>query len=302
MAGIRNVLITGASGLIGSRLTELLSSAGYKVIHLSRRKGAAVQTYTWDVEKQVIEPDALKEVDAIIHLAGANVAEKRWTEKRKAELISSRVDSTRLLYNELKKGNHYVKTFISASAVGYYGFENDDEVFTESSPAGSDFLARLTQQWESESNKIASLGIRTVRLRVGVVLSRNDGALKPIAKTVKNLIGAPLGKGTQYISWVHIEDICRMFLHLLQDESLSGAYNGVANEPVTNAELTKAVAKELGKPIIFPNVPAFGLKLAFGEMASIVLRGSKVSNEKIKASGYQMKFPTLKGALADLLH
>ncbi len=302
MAQIQNVLITGASGLIGSRLTALLTAAGYNVMHLSRRKGGSVKTYTWDVERQTIEKDALTNVHAIIHLAGANVAEKRWTEKRKAELVNSRVDSTRLLYNELKKGNHQVKTFISASAIGYYGFENEHEVFTETSPAGNDFLAQLTKQWESEAMKIEELGIRVVRLRVGIVLSRHDGALAPIAKTVRNLVGAPLGKGTQYISWIHLEDICGMFIHLLKNEKLSGPYNGVANEPVTNAGLTRAVAKELHKPILFPNVPAFALKLAFGEMGSIVLRGSRVSNEKILASGYKLKFPTLKEALDDLLH
>jgi uncharacterized protein len=298
----QRVLITGASGLIGTRLTQLLTSSGYTVAHLSRSKSSKTQTFTWDVEKQLIEKDALKNIDAIIHLAGANVAEKRWTEERKKELTNSRVNSTRLLYNELKKGNHQVKAFICASAIGYYGFEDEQKIFSETDRAGSDFLAALTEKWEQEADKISALGIRVAKVRTGVVLSREDGALAPIAKTVRNLVGAPLGRGTQYISWIHLEDICGIFIHLLENEQLSGAYNGVANKPVTNAELTKVVANELHKPLLLPNVPSFALKLALGEMANIVLRGSKTSNEKIVSSGYKMKFPEIRQAVANLLH
>jgi uncharacterized protein len=302
MSQLQQVLITGASGLIGTRLTELLTASGYKVVHLSRRKSVDVETYTWDVDRQVIEADALKNIDAVIHLAGANVAEKRWSEERKKELFNSRINSTRLLYDALKKGNHQVKAFICASAIGYYGFENEEKTFSENDAAGSDFLARLTQQWEQEADKISELGIRVAKLRTGVVLSKRGGALEPIAKTVKNLIGAPLGRGTQYISWIHLEDICGMFIHLLQNQQLSGGFNGVADKPVTNAELTKVVANELHKPLLFPNVPAFALKLVFGEMANLVLRGSKVSNQKIVKSGYVVKFPKIKEAVTDLLH
>jgi uncharacterized protein len=298
----QRVLITGASGLIGTRLTQLLTSSGYAVAHLSRSKSSKNQTYTWDVEKQVIEKDALRNVDAIIHLAGANVAEKRWSAKRKKELTDSRVNSTRLLYNELKKGNHQVKAFICASAIGYYGFENEQTTFTETDSAGSDFLASLTEKWEQEADKISELGIRVAKLRTGVVLSKEGGALAPIAKTVRNLVGAALGTGRQYVSWVHLEDICGMFIHLLENDQLSGAYNGVANKPVTNAELTRVVANELNKPLLLPHVPAFALKLAFGEMANIVLRGSKSSNEKIVKAGYKMKFPEIREAVANLLH
>jgi uncharacterized protein len=298
----QRVLITGASGLIGTRLTQLLTSSGYAVAHLSRSKSSKMQTYTWDVEKQMIEKDALRNVDAIIHLAGANVAEKRWTTKRKKELTDSRVNSTRLLYNELKKGNHQVKAFICASAIGYYGFDNGQKTFTETDSAGSDFLASLTEKWEKEADKIAGLGIRIAKLRTGVVLSKEGGALAPIAKTVRNLVGAPLGSGKQYVSWVHLEDICGMFIHLLENDQLSGAYNGVANKPVSNAELTRVVANELDKPLLLPHVPAFALKLALGEMANIVLRGSKSSNEKIVKAGYKMKFPEIREAVANLLH
>ena len=301
MSQRQRVLITGASGLVGTRLTSLLSARGHEVMHLSRSKRGKVKTFTWDVDKHLIEPGALQEADAIIHLAGANVAEKRWTTERKKELIDSRVQSAQLLYNELKKGNHHVRSFISASAVGYYGFENEQLTFDETSPGGNDFLATLTQQWEAQADNMKELGIRVAKLRVGVVLSKNDGALKPIVNTVKYLIGAPLGRGSQYISWVHHEDICNMFVYLLEHEELSGAFNGVADEPVTNKELTKAVAKQLNKPLIFPSVPSFGLRLAFGEMANIVLNGSKVSNRKIVDAGYQLKFPRLDVAIKDLL-
>lgn len=302
MTAIRTVLITGATGLIGTRLTEILLAKGYNVRHLSRRASSRIETFTWDVDKQTIQEGALHDVDAIVHLAGANVAEKRWTKERKQQLINSRIDSTKLIYHELKKGNHRVRSFVCASGVGYYGWESEAHLFTENSPGGDDFLARLTAHWEAEANRISDLGIRVVCIRIGIVLSKNEGALAPIVKTVRNLVGAPLGNGKQFISWIHHEDICRMFLHVLENQNLIGAYNGVADEPVTNAELTKAVATELNKPLVLPNVPPFALKLAFGEMAELVLQGSRVSNEKILSTGYQLKFPRLKEALADLLH
>jgi uncharacterized protein len=298
----KRILITGASGLVGSRLTQMLLQKGYEVWHLSRSKEGKVPTFQWDVNRQTINEKAFEGVEAIIHLAGASVADKRWTAKRKQEILESRVKSTQLLFKELGSRNHSVKHFISASAVGYYGFENEGKIFGENDAAGNDFLAQVTKQWEHEVEKIASLGIRVARMRIGVVLARGGGALAPIAKTVKYNIGSPLGSGKQYISWVHLDDVCGIFIHTLESPSLSGPVNTVAPGPVTNKELTRAIADHLGKPMFLPAVPEFVLKIVLGEMADIVTRGSKVSPEKIMRSGYRFKFDNLDAALTDLLN
>jgi uncharacterized protein (TIGR01777 family) len=297
----KRILITGASGLLGTRLTQILHERGYEVLHLSRsREHTTVKTYLWNIWKQTIESEAITDTDAIIHLAGASVAEGRWTPARKKEIIDSRIDSTALLFDALTKHPNRVKVFLSASAIGYYGF-NKSQVFNEDDEPGKDFLAQVTTQWEQAVKKIETPAIRVVRIRIGVVLSAKGGALKPIAKTAKAFIGSPLGSGNQYVSWVHIDDVCNAFIHALEREELSGAYNAVAPGFVTNRDLTKAVISVLHKPMIFPAVPAFVLKLMFGEMAEIVLNGSKVSSEKILATGFTFKYPSLKPALENLL-
>lgn len=302
MIGNKRILITGSSGLVGKNLTNLLSENGYDVVQLSRSNPRQdPKIFTWNIEKNQIQTGAFDGVDTIIHLAGANVAEGRWTTKRKEELVKSRTESTALLVRTLETINHHVKNFISASAVGYYGFLDNEKIFKEDDPAGTDFLARLTAQWEAEVDRISNPGIRIVKLRIGVVLSPNGGALAPIAATVSKWIGAPLGSGSQYISWIHLTDLCRIFLFVIRNESVRGAVNAVAPEPVTNKALTQEVARVLNKPLILPNVPAIGLKIAFGEMAQIVLNGSQVSASKIINAGFTHEFPDIHTAVKDLL-
>ena len=297
----KRILITGASGLVGTRLTGLLGEKGYQVAHLSRGNKGKVPTFQWDVVQQKIDPRAFEGVDSIIHLAGAGVADKRWTTKRKQEILDSRVKSTQLLFNDLRKGNHHIREFISASAIGYSGIDDEEKVFKETDAPGNDFLAHVTNQWEHEAAKFSSLGIREVRLRIGVVLAKNGGALEPISKTVRYWIGSPLGSGDQYMSWVHLDDVCGLFIHALENDSISGPLNAVAPYPVTNKALTRAVATHLDKPMFLPAVPHFVLRVVLGQMASIVTRGSKVSAGKAIASGYHFKFETLDAALNDLL-
>lgn len=297
----KKVLITGASGLVGSRLTELLLQQGYEVVHLSRQaKAGKVTAYAWDVSTGTLDEKAFDGVDAVIHLAGAGVADRRWTTKRKKEILDSRVQSARLLYQTLKKQSHQVKTFISASAIGIYGFGLNDEIFTENSKPGNDFLAQVVTTWENEVNAVRSLGIRTTILRIGIVLSKEGGALKEMARPVRFGIGSPLGTGKQYLSWIHIDDLCRMFLLALQNESISGVYNATGVEPVTNAELTRAIAAILKKPLWLPRVPAFALRLVLGEMAEMVLNGSVVSSQKIQQAGFTFLHTELRSALIDL--
>lgn len=298
----KSILITGASGLIGSRLTELLLQQGHRVVHLGRTgRTGKVKSYVWDVKANQLDREALIGVDTIVHLAGAGVADQRWTKERKHEILESRTKSTHLLFEELKKGNHTVKTFVSASAIGYYGFENLSEPLTEASPAGKDFLADVTRQWEEEANKIEALGIRLVKVRIGIVLSEKGGALKEMSRPIKLFAGSPLGSGNQNMSWIHLDDLCRIFMMAIDDERLRGPYNGTGPYAVTNRELTQAIAKALHKPLILPAVPAFVLKLLLGEMSDIVLQGSVVSSKKIQQTGFQFQFTTLEEALHDLL-
>jgi uncharacterized protein len=300
---MQKILITGGSGLVGSRLTEMLLEKGYDVVHLSRtKKEGRVKSFVWDVPKRHIDAEAFTGVDAIIHLAGAGVAEEPWTPRRKQEILESRTHSSRLLYDYLKNNNTGIKTFVSASAIGYYGFDASAKtVFRESDSPGSDFLADVVKKWEAEVSEISSLKIRVVMVRVGIVLSKDSGALFEMSKPVKYYVGAPLGTGEQMLSWIHVDDLCRIFIKAVEEGSMNGPVNGVGPYPVTNRQLTKAIAKKLNRPLIFPPIPAFVLKMLLGEMADLALKGNAVSNEKLISTGFQYKFDTVEKALDDLL-
>ncbi|HEY0651783.1 MAG TPA: TIGR01777 family oxidoreductase [Chryseosolibacter sp.] len=296
----KNILITGASGLIGSRLTEILSSRGATVATLSRAARSGTR-YHWDVENGILDEDALTDTDAIVHLAGASVGEKRWTAARKAEILKSRTESTRLLYERLKKGNHRVKQFISASAIGYYGFEDETNWFDEQSNSGHDYLAQVTRAWENEVDKIATLDIRVVKIRIGIVLSAAGGALVQMANPVRYFAGAPLGSGRQPVSWIHIEDVCEIFVKAIYDQFMQGPYNAVAPNPVDNKTMTQLIGKALNKPVFLPPVPGFVLKAIIGQMAEIVVTGNLVSAKKIMDAGYRFRFENAEEAINDLL-
>lgn len=299
----QTILITGGTGLIGSRLTELLLENGYEVSYLSRRKAdiTNVKVYLWDVEKGYLAEEAIRNADFIIHLAGAGVADERWTDSRKQEILNSRTQSSQMLYGKLKQVPNRVKALVSASAIGIYGADRGEEVLTETSPYGNDFLAEVTKAWEASVQPVAELGIRTVLLRIGIVLSEQGGALPKMAQPVRLGAGAPLGSGNQWMSWIHVDDLCRMFIYALENAQLQGAYNAVAPNPAKNAELTKEIAGVLNKPFFLPNVPAFALKLAVGELAVSVLGSAKVSSRKITEAGFTYRFPDLTDALRDLL-
>jgi hypothetical protein len=300
---MQNILITGGTGLVGQALTQLLLKEGYQVSYLSRSEQNIpnIKTYLWDVKKQTIDAQAIQKADAIIHLAGAGVAEERWTNSRKQEILESRTDSTTLLVKALKDTSHAVKTFISASAIGYYGLDTGSTLINEDSQAGNDFLAEVTKSWERSVEDISDLGIRTTKLRIGVVLSEKGGALPKIMQPVKFGAGAALGSGKQYMSWIHIKDLARMFLFVLQQDKMEGIYNAVGPNPLNNAEITQAIAKTLGRPLFLPNVPEFALKLIMGEMAGIVTGGNRVSSQKIEKAGFDFQFAEISPALKDLI-
>jgi len=298
----KNILITGGSGLIGSKLTQLLQTSGFQVSHLSRStRPHQTKSFLWNIKERTIDASALEGAYAIVHLAGTNVGDKRWTKQRKQEILNSRLESTSLLYEELKKGNHDVRTFVSASAVGFYGYDHDEHYFTEEDKQGAGFQANVVGSWERAVDKIATLGIRVVKLRGGVVLSEKGGALKEMMLPVKLYVGSPLGTGDQMMSWIHIDDLCRMYIKSIEDENMVGVYNAVAPNPVSNKEFTKLLAKTLEKPIWLPRVPGLVIKILFGEMAEVVLKGSMISSEKIEAAEFDFKFVNLEDALVDLL-
>jgi hypothetical protein len=293
---MKNILITGGSGLVGKQLTSLLESKGYAVAWLSRKPQQRTY-FLWDVDKQELDPQALEWADAVVHLAGEGVAEKRWTAARKQAILRSRTESTALLHTAIEQATQKPSTFISASAVGFYGFDTCAALVDESSPSGKDFLAEVVLAWEKEVKKIESLPLRCVILRIGIILDAEGGAL---AEMLKPPMAAPLGSGAQWMSWIHVEDLVRLFVFALEKTTLQGIYNAVGPHPATNQQLTKEAAAAKGKPYVGIGVPGFALKLVLGEMAAMVLGGNRVSSQKIQKAGFEFEFPELKQALKDI--
>lgn len=300
---VENILISGGSGLIGTTLSSHLLARGYKVNWLSRKEGnkGEIKIFGWDYKSNKIDETAIKQANYIVHLAGANVGDKRWTKEYKTEILESRTRSTALLFEAIRKYNPSLKAFIGGSAVGVYGADRGDELLKENSSFGNDFLAEVVREWEQETDKFLTLGIRTVKIRSGIVLSKTGGVLERMARPIKLQAGAALGSGRQFVPWIHIDDLCGIFIKAIEDEYLQGAYNAAAPNPVTNAQLTNEIASALNRKVILPNVPSFVLKLALGEFSSSVLGSERVSADKIQKAGYRFKYPNVDNALKDLL-
>ncbi|MBC7451502.1 MAG: TIGR01777 family protein [Cytophagales bacterium] len=297
------VLITGGSGLVGSRLTELLTAKGIEVVWLSRKAGIrnGIVSYEWSYKKKNIDPEAFNGVTHIIHLAGAGVFDKRWTDEYKKEIIDSRIETTKLLFEHIESMD-LVSSFISGSAIGWYGNRMDDKRMVESDAPGSDFLANVTKQWEAAADVFTTKGIRTVKIRIGIVLAKEGGALPAMLAPVKLSIGSPLASGKQMVAWIHIDDLCGIFMKALEDTSMQGVYNGVAPNPLPNALFMRTCADVIKKPFFMPRVPALILELILGkEKAMSLIQGINVSSEKVEAKGYAFKFRDLAAALKDIL-
>ncbi|MNS58068.1 Epimerase family protein [compost metagenome] len=295
----KNILITGGSGLVGKRLTTILQEKGYNVGWLSRSDSAMegnIKVFNWDIPKEIIDEAAIEFADVIISLAGAGIADKHWSDKRKEEIIHSRVDGINLLYSKVKNSAKKLDCFVSASAVGYYG-DRDNELLNESAPPTNEFLSLCCQKWERAADKFNQLSIRTVKIRTGMVLDKNEGALPQITKPIKLGLGAALGTGKQWISWIHIDDLCRLYITAFENNTMIGVYNACSPLPVTNTEFTKTVAATLKKKLWLPNVPAFALKLVLGEMSKIVLDSTKCSANKTIQTGFKFEYGELSNAL-----
>ena len=297
----KNILITGASGLIGTRLIKNLLERGHKISVLSRQSSGfkGIKVYNWDVERQLIDLNAFEGIDTIIHLAGAGIADQRWTKQRKLEIVNSRVKSTQLLYQTIEAINAPIKTLISASAVGFYGNRND-EILYENSEAGTGFLADCCKQWEEAVDQGLKSAIRVVKLRIGMVLSREGGALSELARPVNFFVGAPLGSGKQWMPWIHLTDLISIIENAIDNPDYLGTFNASTPYPVTNYEFTKILAKKLFRPVWPVNVPEFMLKTMLGEMSSVILSSNRTSPKKLMQIGFNFRYQVLDAALSEI--
>lgn len=293
---MKNILIAGGSGLIGSELEKLLLEKGYIVSILSRNPRKENQ-YFWNPATGDINETCLADIEVLINVSGADIAGKRWTESRKKELYQSRIGSNQFLYSLIGKMPN-LQQFISSSGVNCYGYDQHERIHKEEDPFGDDYVSQLVKQWE-ESADLFKSHCKVAKIRTAVVLSPNGGALQRMKNPVKFGIGSALGNGKQDMPWIHVDDLAQIFIHCME-EKLEGTYNAAAGF-VSNEEFMRTLASVMSKPFWFPNVPAFTLKLLFGEMASLILCGIKVSNDKIKETGFQFKFSELKLALQNTL-
>ena len=306
---MQTVLITGGTGMIGESLTNTLLEKGYQVIVLTRKLNQIstrlrLSFAHWNLETGYIDPTALAAADIIIHLAGESVATKRWSTKRKKEILDSRVHSGHLLIKSLKETNHHVHTVIAASAIGWYGPDTPTSKlngFNESDPVDTHFLGSTCKAWEEALHPLGNMGIRLIQLRIGIVLHKSAGALAEFMKPAKFGIATILGNGQQMVSWIHVLDLCNMMLFAIEHTSIKGIYNAVAPEPVSNKQLVYTLSKKMTKYYLPIVVPSFVLKLMLGEMSIEVLKSAKVSSAKIQTAGFDFRYPTIESALDQLL-
>lgn len=315
---MKNILIAGGTGTIGIRLCTILLEKGYSVTVLSRKtdinqikplkalqdKHLHIRLAHWNVQEQTIEEQAVAEADCIVNLAGAGIADERWSAERKAEMVQSRTQSAALIIKGLRDVNNKVTTVVNSSAIGWYGVDKSGTAkgFTEDMPAANDYLGDTCKAWEDSISGVKELGKRLVIIRTGIVLSKDGGAFVEFEKPLNFRMAAILGNGKQIVSWIHVEDICNIYVHAIENENLHGVYNASAPHPVSNKNLVLAMAKaKYGKGYLPMHVPAFALKIAMGEMSQEVLKSTTANAQKINDSGFVFKYPTIDKAVADLL-
>jgi len=298
------VLITGATGLVGSNIANKCIKKGIEVHYLTTSKDKIenkpnYKGFYWNASKNEIDANCITDVDAIIHLAGASIA-KRWTSSYKEEIIDSRVETAKLIFNTLKSSENSVSQFISASAIGIYPSSLQKLYTEEESNKDDSYLTEVVEKWEAAADRFKELKIKVSKVRTGLVLAKDGGALQKMKEPADFNLGAAFGSGKQWQSWIHIEDLANLYMHILEKD-LEGVYNGVAPNPVTNSELMEGIAKQLDKNVWLPNVPAIALKVALGDMSTVVLSSQLVSSDKIENTGFSFKYKNLTKALEDLL-
>jgi len=291
-----NITITGASGLVGTRLVRALKQDGHDVARLGRKRTGGAGEHAWNPEAGTVDDAALAGCDAVVHLAGENIAARRWSDVQKARIRDSRVQGTRTICQAIVRQSRKPRVLVSASAIGFYG-DRGDELLTEASGAGSGFLPEVCVAWERETEAALEAGVRVVRLRIGVVLSPEGGALAKMLTPFKLCVGGVLGSGRQYMSWIDLDDLVAAIRFALVTDGLSGAVNATTPQPVTNREFTKTLGKVLSRPTVFP-MPAFAARAAFGEMAdALLLASTRVMPARLEAAGFSFGYPSLEGSL-----
>ncbi len=299
---MKNILITGGTGLVGRHLARRLIEKNYNVSLLTRSPGKVkgYKAYKWDINEHFIDPDAITTANIIVHLAGENISSGRWTRVKKNKILTSRVEGSRLLYEYAQTYGSNLEAFISASAIGFYGTYTSKDILKETDPPGKDFLARIGAVWEEAAWNFANIGKRVSIARTGIVLAPDGGIVQRVYPLAKIGVLSPVGSGKQYFPWIHIDDLVEIYLWMIEGK-INGVFNAVAPEFVTFRDFVKALMNGLGKKIIMPNVPAFALKLLFGQMSSIMLYGSRVSADKILCEGFKFKFTRIDQAIKDIL-
>ncbi len=295
----KTVLVAGGSGFIGSRLVEMLQAEGHRV-RLLTRTPRAEHHFGWDPAAGRIADEAVQGADVVINLAGAGIADRRWTPERKKLIVSSRVDSARVLGQAFRRLQYLPQVYLAASAIGYYGNSGERLMTENDPPADQGFLSTSTVAWEQATETLAAMGIRTVTLRIGIVLEQSGGALREIIRPLRWGIGAYFGNGQAWYSWIHRDDVCRMFLWAMDTTRAEGIYNAAAPNPVRNRELVRATARAMGRRALLMPAPVLALRMLLGEMADVVLHSTRVSADKIRQEGFSFQFPTLEEALADI--
>ena len=295
---METVLITGGTGLIGKHLTQALIGRGYEVIHLTRKFGEQ-GSYFWNPKTGFISPDALKSAQHIVHLAGASLGEKRWTHARKQEILDSRILTARMLLDNIETNGTCIKTFVTASATGIYS--NDEKLHTESDSDGTGFLATVCKHWESIADEFESKGIRTVKVRTGLVLTNDGGILPKLRKAISYGLGAAFGRGNQGLPWIHMDDLCEIYCQAIEHESWKGVYNAVAPETLTNKTFTRALTLQLKKPFWPINIPAFPIRWILGEQSDLILKGTHVQPKRLLDMGFRFKYFEIGAALESLI-
>jgi len=296
------ILITGATGLIGTEIVKQCHNQNIDVNYLTTSKSKLSNAdhykgFLWNPSKNEIDEECLKDVEAIIHLVGASIS-KRWTEAYKKTIVLSRILTSQLLFNTLKNTAHQVKHIVSASAIGIYPHSLTNYYTEDFNKVSTSFLGQVVKQWEQAVNAFSVLDIAVSKIRIGLVLSSKGGALPEMAKPIKFGAGAAFGSGKQWQSWIHVQDLSSLFLHVLTNR-LEGIYNGVAPNPETNKELTKAIAKQLKRPLILPNIPRFAMRLVLGEMHILLFESQRVSSKKIEDTGFHFKHYNVQSALEE---
>lgn len=296
----KTILLAGGTGLIGSRLAEMLRMGGHEVLLLSRRPNPSKNIFGWNPAAGTVDDEAVRRADFVVNLAGAGIADGRWTASRKREIIESRTQSARTLRDAFQRTGHQPQAYISASAIGFYG-NAGDRLMHETDPPGTDgFMPPTCAAWEQAADEVTALGIRTVKIRIGIVLAKEGGALAEIVKPLHFGLGTYFADGQAWYSWVHRDDVCRMFIWAIENQAVMGVFNAVAPAPARNVELVKAAAKAMHQPAVFVPAPALALRVVLGEMADVVLNSTRVSAEKIEQAGFKFQFPDLAGALQDI--